>query len=43
MRKYWLMKSEPNEWSWDDQVNAASLTGPAPRQDCEIQETLKSP
>ena len=20
MRKYWLMKSEPNEWSWDDQV-----------------------
>jgi predicted RNA-binding protein with PUA-like domain len=21
-RAYWLMKSEPNEWSWDDQVKA---------------------
>tara|TARA_B100000674_G_C37776858_1_gene885282 strand:+ start:514 stop:936 length:423 start_codon:yes stop_codon:yes gene_type:complete len=20
MKKYWLIKSEPNEWSWDDQV-----------------------
>ena len=20
MKNYWLMKSEPNEWSWKDQV-----------------------
>ena len=19
--QYWLLKSEPNTWSWDDQVN----------------------
>ena len=24
MKKYWLIKSEPSEWSWDDQVNAGA-------------------
>ena len=22
MKNYWLIKSEPGDWSWDDQVKA---------------------
>tara|TARA_A100001011_G_scaffold400141_1_gene512658 strand:- start:4485 stop:4907 length:423 start_codon:yes stop_codon:yes gene_type:complete len=24
MKNYWLIKSEPNEWSWDDQIKEGS-------------------
>ena len=27
MKNYWLMKSEPNEWSWKDQVEEGISMG----------------